>query len=124
MQFTLGVIVALVAVFGATSNRLSYYTHSQIRSVVDEILNDPKYRELIERAILNSKIFYNFAKYNYEVYIYQMKENEQAFRNTMSPAFRKYGLRDKSRDKLDSLDTYAKDLTPDKIERLAKGEGN
>jgi len=50
-----------------------------------------------------------------------MKENEQAFRNTMSPAFRKYGLRDKSRDKLDSLDTYAKDLTPDKIERLAKG---
>lgn len=100
---------------------LSYYTHSQIRSIVDEILKDPKSRELIERTILNSEKFRNFAKYNYEAYLYQMKENEQAFRNTMSPAFRKYGLRDKSREELDSLDTYAKDLTPDKIERLAKG---
>ena len=50
-----------------------------------------------------------------------MKENEQAFKNTMSPAIRKYGLRDKRLEELDSSDIFAKDLTPDKIESLAKG---
>ena len=50
-----------------------------------------------------------------------MKENEQAFLNTMSPAIRKYGLRDRSLKELDSLDIYARDFTPDKIDRLAKG---
>lgn len=101
---------------------LSYYTYPQIRKIIYEILSDSKARESIYNAILNSEIFYRFAKYCYEVYLYQMKENEQTFLNTTSPAIRKYGLRHKStKEESDSLDIYARDLTPDKIDRLAKG---
>jgi hypothetical protein len=100
---------------------LSYYTPSRIRSIIDEILSDPKSIESIDKAILHSKVFYSFAKYYYEVCLYQMKEDEQAFLNTMSPAIRKYGLRHKSTKELDSLDIYARDLTPDKIDNLTKG---
>ncbi|HYA82989.1 MAG TPA: hypothetical protein VEH06_06005 [Candidatus Bathyarchaeia archaeon] len=94
----------------------------QIRKIIYEILSDSKARESIDNAILNSEIFYRFAKYCYEVYLYQMKENEQAFLNTTSAAIRKYGLRHKNtKEESDSLDIYARDLTPAKIDRLAKG---
>lgn len=99
----------------------SYYTYPQIKHIY-EILSDSKARESIDNAILDSEVFYSFAKYCYEVYLYQMKENEQTFLNTPSPAIRKYRLRHKSiKEESDSLDIYARDLTPDKIDRLAKG---
>jgi hypothetical protein len=98
---------------------LSYYTWPQIRKIIYEILSDSK-GESIDNAILNSEIFYRFVKYCYEVYLYQMKENEQAFLNATSPAIRKYGLRHKNTKESDNLDIYARDLTPDKIDKLAK----
>jgi len=100
---------------------LSYYTYPQIRKLIDEILSDSSSRELIDKAILNSELFYRFLKYSFEVHFYQMKEDEQAFRNTMSPAIRKYGLGYKKLEESDSSYILAKDLTPDKIDRLAKG---
>lgn len=100
---------------------LSYYTYPQIRQIIDEILSDSKPIESIDNTILNSDIFYRFSKCYFEVYLYQMKANEKAFLNTMSPAIRKYGLRYKSTKELDSADIYAKDLTPNKIKKLAKG---
>jgi hypothetical protein len=100
---------------------LSYYTYPQIRKLIDEILSDSSSRELIDKAILNSEGFYSFLKYSFEVHFYQMKEDEQAFRNTMSPAIRKYGLAYKRLEELDGSYILAKDLTPDKIDRSAKG---
>jgi hypothetical protein len=51
--------------------------------------------------------------------LYQMKENEDAFLNTMRGPIMKYGLKDKK--ELDSSDILARDLTPDKIKMLSKG---
>jgi hypothetical protein len=99
----------------------SYYTSSYITGIIDEILSDPKYRESIDNAILNSERFFRFLKYSFEVHFYQMKESQQAFLNTMSPAIRKYGLGYKRPKELDSSYILVKDLTPDKIERLATG---
>jgi hypothetical protein len=48
-----------------------------------------------------------------EVYLYQMKEDEHAFLNTMKPATRKYGLGYKKLEELDSSYIFAKDLTRD-----------
>jgi hypothetical protein len=45
-----------------------------------------------------------------------MKEDKKAFLNSMRPAIIKYEL-----EELDSSDIFAKDLTPNKIKRLAKG---
>jgi len=75
---------------------LSYYTYAQIGKLIDEILSDSSSRELIDKAILNSELFHRFLKYSFQVHFYQMKEDEHSFRNTMSPAIRKYGLHDKS----------------------------
>lgn len=89
--------------------------------MIDEILKDSKSRQSIDNAILNSEVFYRFLKYSFEVFLHQMKEDEQAFPNTMRPAITNYGLGYKSLEELDSSDIFAKNLTPDKIKRLAKG---
>lgn len=99
----------------------SYYTSSQIKQVVDEILKDSKSRESIDNAILKSEIFYRFLKYSFEVSLYQMKENEQAFLNTMKAPISQYGLPYKKLEELDRSDIFVKDLTPDEIKRQAKG---
>ena len=99
----------------------SYYTSSQIKEIIDGILKDSKSRQSIDNAILKSEIFYRFLKYSFEVYLYQMKEDEKAFLNTMRPAIMKYGLGHKRLEELDSSYIFAKDLTPDKIKRLARG---
>ena len=100
---------------------LSYYTYPQIRKIIDEILGDSKSRESIDNAILNSEGFFRFLKYSFEVHFYQMKESQEAFKNTMSPVIRKYGLRYKRPEELDSSYILVKDLTPVNIERLARG---
>jgi hypothetical protein len=99
----------------------SYYKPSRIKEMIDEILQDSKSTQSIDNAILNSEIFYKFLKYSFEVYLYQMKEDEKAFLNSMRPAIIKYGLEHKSLEELDDSYIFAKDLTPDKIKRLAKG---
>jgi hypothetical protein len=98
----------------------SYYT-SQIKQVVDEILKDSKSRESIDNAILKSEIFYRFLKYSFEVSLYQMKEDERAFLNTMKAPINQYGLPYKKLEELDSSYIFVKDLTPDEIKRQAKG---
>lgn len=98
---------------------LSYYTRPQVKDKIDKILENPKCIELIDNAILSSEIFYSFLKYCFEVHFYQIKESEPAFLNSMRPAIRKYGY--KNVKELDSSYIFAKDLTPDKIKRLAKG---
>jgi hypothetical protein len=99
----------------------SYYTQSEAKRKIDEILGDPKCIELIDNTIVTSDIFNRFLRYSFEVYLCQMKENEHAFLNTLKPAISKYGLGHKNLDELDSSYIFAKDLTPDKIKRFATG---
>jgi hypothetical protein len=95
----------------------SYYELSRVKELINEILKESI--QVIDNAILKSPIFYSFLKYGFKVGFYQMKENEKAFMNTMKPAIKKYGFIHKS--KPDTSEILARDLTPDKIERLAKG---
>jgi hypothetical protein len=109
---------------GVTEERrgaISYYKSPRIKEIIDEILQDSKSTQSIVNAILNSEIFYKFLKYSFEVYLYQMKEDETSFLNSMTPAIIKYGVEHKSLDELDDSYLFAKDLTADKIKRLAKG---
>jgi hypothetical protein len=99
---------------------LSYYTTTQIKEAIDKILSDSETIRSIDNAILQSEVFYRFMKYSFEVYLYQMKQDEKAFLNTMKPAIMKYGIKHKRQEELDRLDIFPKDLTPDKIKNLSK----
>lgn len=99
----------------------SYYEPSKEKELINEILRDSKSIQLIDNAILNSPIFYRFLKYGFEVYLYQMKEDEDKFMITMKREIMKYGLRHKKANELDNSYILAKDLTYEKIKRLSKG---
>lgn len=99
--------------------RLSYYEQSRVKVTIDEVLQDVESVNKIDDAILNSEMFFRFLKYSFETYLYQMKENDNAFLNSMRAPIKKYGLKDKK--ELDSLDILARDLTPETIKRLSKG---
>lgn len=96
----------------------SYYEPARIKEAIDEILKDSKYRQVIDNAILKSETFFRFLRYSFEVGYIQLKENENAFLNTMRPPIQKYGLTYKS--KPDNSEILARNLTPDKIKELAK----
>lgn len=99
--------------------RFSYYQQSNVKGIIDEVIKDSDSINKIDNAVLNSEIFYRFLKYSFETYLYQMKENEKAFLNSMRGTIIKYGLKDKK--DLDSSDILARDLTPETIKRLSKG---
>jgi len=99
----------------------SYYKSSRTKELIDLVLKDPKSIEQIDNAILNSEQFYSFLKYSFKVYLYQMKEDEKAFMNVMKPPIKKYGIGHKRLEELDEYDIFAKDLNPEKINRLSRG---
>jgi hypothetical protein len=103
------------------TGRASYYESSRTKEMIDLVLKDPQPLEQIDNAILNSAQFYSFLKYSFKVYLYQMKENEEAFLNVMKPPIKKYGIGHKRLEELDEYDIFANDLTPEKINRLSKG---
>ena len=97
----------------------SVYKLDVVKEAIDEILKDSKSRQTIDNAILKSETFFRFLRYSFEVGYIQLKENENAFLNTMRPPIQKYGLTYKG--KPDSSDILVKYFTPDKIKRQAKG---
>jgi hypothetical protein len=99
--------------------RPSHYDQSELKLIVDELLTDTELVKKIDSEVINSETFYRFLKYAFETLLYQMKENEKAFLNTMRGPIMKYGLKDKK--ELDSSDILVRDLTPDKIKMLSKG---
>jgi hypothetical protein len=100
----------------------SAYKVDILKEAIDEILKDSKSRQTIDDAILKSETFFRFLRYSFEVGYIQMKENENAFLNTMRPAIMKYGLIHKrKKEELDGSYIYTRDLTNDKIKLLAKG---
>ncbi|MFL6320172.1 MAG: hypothetical protein ACJ71P_03850 [Nitrososphaeraceae archaeon] len=98
----------------------SYYEPSRIKELINIVLNDPKSIEQIDNVILKSEQFYRFLKYSFEVYLYQMNQNEKAFMDIMRAPIIKYGIGHKRLEELDSSYVFAKDLTREKIKRLSK----
>lgn len=100
--------------------RPSYYELPEIRKIIDEIIKDPKAIKQINSAILGKDLLYRFLKYCFETRFYQLKENPSAFINSMRPAIRKDDIQNKKKGELDNSCIYPKDLTDDKIKKLAE----
>jgi hypothetical protein len=69
--------------------RYSYYRFSDIKNLVDAILNDPISLKRINDKLIQGGKLYNYLKYAFETAFNQAKQNEEAFLNT----FRPYAIR-------------------------------
>jgi hypothetical protein len=100
--------------------RFSYYELPEIRKIIDKIIIDPKTIKQINNAILAKDLLYRFLKYSFKTHFHQLKENESAFITSMGPSIQRYGISYKKKAELDISWIYAKDLTNDKIKKLAE----
>jgi hypothetical protein len=97
----------------------SYYEPSRIKQVIDEVLTDSEAIKEINDALIESEILYEFLKYSFETALYEIKINEEAFRNSYKPAIMKYGILSKKKDELGKSWILVKDLSEVKLKSLA-----
>jgi len=99
-----------------TRGRKSYYDISNVKEIIDQVLNDREFFKKIDDAITSSDIYFKHRKYSIEVSLYQMKQYGKEFINTYRPVFNKYGI-----EEISSSNAYAnrEEMTDDWIEKTA-----
>ena len=107
----------LVSLIDTRGRKDSYYNHSVMKEIIDEVLSDSEAIREIDDALLTSPLLYEFIKYLWETALYEAKANESAFRNTYKPAIRSYGIRYAERG--DRSYILVKNLSEDKLKALA-----